>query len=33
MVSLVRDGRISDGIGRLIAELCRKRGCIHQLRT
>jgi hypothetical protein len=32
MVSFVRDGAISDGIGRLVAGLCRRRGCLHQLR-
>jgi hypothetical protein len=32
MVRLVRDGAISDGIGRLIAGLCRRRGCPHRLR-
>jgi hypothetical protein len=33
MVAFVRDGVISDGIGRLIAGLCPKRGCLHQLRV
>jgi hypothetical protein len=32
MVKFVRDGNISDSLGRLIAELCRARGCTHQLR-
>jgi len=32
MVALVRDGAISDGIGRLVAGLCRRRGCLHRLR-
>jgi hypothetical protein len=32
IVALVREGAISDGIGRLIAELCRRRGCLHRLR-
>jgi hypothetical protein len=32
MVALVQDGRVSDGIGRLVAGLCRRRGCLHQLR-
>jgi hypothetical protein len=31
MVEFVRDGRISSGIGRLIAGLCRRRGCLHRL--
>jgi hypothetical protein len=33
MVKFVRDGSISHGIGALIAELCRRRGCMHQLRA
>jgi uncharacterized protein YjbI with pentapeptide repeats len=32
MVALVRDSSISDGIGRLISGLCRRPGCLHQLR-
>jgi hypothetical protein len=32
MVAFVREGAISDGIGRLIASLCRRRGCLHRLR-
>ncbi len=32
MVTFVRDSAISDGIGRLIAGLCRRRGCLHRLR-
>lgn len=32
MVRLVRDGSISDGLGRLISRLCARRGCLHQLR-
>ena len=31
MVRFVKDGSISDGIGRMIARLCRRRGCVHQL--
>lgn len=31
MVRFVRDGSVSDGLGRMIAGLCRRRGCIHQL--
>ena len=31
MINLVKRNSISDGIGRLIAELCPRRGCIHQL--
>lgn len=33
MVAFVRDGAISDGIGRLIAGLCPKRGCLHRVRV
>jgi hypothetical protein len=33
MVRFVRDSSISDGLGRMIAQLCRVRGCLHQLRT
>lgn len=32
VVRLVRDGSVSDGLGRLIARLCPRRGCLHQLR-
>jgi uncharacterized protein YjbI with pentapeptide repeats len=32
MVAFVRDGATSDGIGRLVAALCRRRGCTHRLR-
>lgn len=32
IIKFVRDGSISDGLGRVIAELCRLRGCTHQLR-
>lgn len=32
MVAFVRDGKISDGVGRLIAGLCPRRGCTHQLK-
>jgi hypothetical protein len=31
MVAFAREGRIGDGIGRLIAGLCRRRGCLHTL--
>jgi uncharacterized protein YjbI with pentapeptide repeats len=31
MVEFVREGAISDGIGRLIAGLCGRRGCLHRL--
>ena len=31
MINLVKRNSISDGIGRLIAELCPRRGCIHQI--
>ncbi len=31
MVAFVKDESISDGIGQLIAGLCRKRSCLHQL--
>lgn len=33
MVLLVRDGKVSDSLGRLIASMCRRRGCLHQLRA
>ncbi|MDD5556782.1 MAG: pentapeptide repeat-containing protein [bacterium] len=33
MVRFVRDGSVSDGLGQLIAGLCRRRGCIHQIRV
>lgn len=32
MVTFVREGAMSDGIRRLIAGLCRRRGCLHRLR-
>lgn len=32
MVKFVRDGSVSDGLGCILAHLCRKRGCLHQLR-
>jgi hypothetical protein len=32
IVELVRDASVSDGLGRLIGELCPRRGCLHQLR-
>jgi hypothetical protein len=31
MVKFVRDGSVSDGLGRLIARLCRRPGCLHQV--
>jgi hypothetical protein len=31
MVSLVQDSRVSDGLGRLVGELCVRRGCDHRL--
>jgi Pentapeptide repeats (8 copies) len=31
MVRFVRDGTTSDGIGRVIARLCRQHGCLHQV--
>jgi hypothetical protein len=31
MVKLVRDGSVSDGLGRLFARLCPRRACLHQL--
>ena len=33
MVRFVRDGSVSDGLGRLIGELCPVPGCLHMLRT
>lgn len=33
MVRLVRDGSVSDGLGRVVAALCRRRGCVHQIRS
>jgi len=32
IVEFVRDARMSDGLGRLVSELCPRRGCLHQLR-
>lgn len=32
IAAFMREGAISDGIGGLIAELCRRRGCLHRLR-
>lgn len=32
MVKFVRNGSISDGLGRLVAGLCPRRGCMHQIR-
>lgn len=32
MVRFVRDGSVSEGLGRVVASLCRRRGCVHQLR-
>ena len=31
IVKFVRDGSVSDGLGRILARLCRRRGCLHQL--
>ena len=31
MVRFVRDSSVSDGLGQVIARLCRQSGCIHQL--
>jgi hypothetical protein len=33
MVAFVRDGRVTDSLGRLIASMCRRRGCLHQVRA
>jgi hypothetical protein len=33
MVEFVRDSAVSDGIGRLLADVCPRRGCMHQLRS
>jgi len=33
LVRFVRDGAVGDGIGRMVAHLCRRRGCMHQLRS
>lgn len=33
MVAFVRDSRVSDSLGRLIASMCRRRGCVHQIRV
>lgn len=30
LVKMVRDGSVSDGIGRMIGEICARRGCTHQ---
>lgn len=32
VVAFVREACIIDGIGRLIARLCPRRGCLHRLR-
>lgn len=32
MVKFVRDGSVSDELGRVLARLCRRRACLHQLR-
>lgn len=31
MVKFVCDGSVSDGLGRILSRLCRRRGCLHQL--
>lgn len=33
MVSFVRDGKVSDSLGRAIAPICRRRACVHQVRS
>jgi hypothetical protein len=33
IVSYVRDGKVSDSLGRVIAPMCRRRGCTHQVRV
>jgi len=33
MVNFIKNGVVSDGIGGLIAGLCKRRGCLHQLAT
>jgi hypothetical protein len=33
MVSFVRDSKVSDSLGRMIAPICRRRGCVHQLKS
>lgn len=33
MVKFVRDGSVSDALGRVVSRLCRIRGCTHQLKT
>ena len=33
LVRFVRDGSVSDGVGRMVAQLCRRRGCLHQLHS
>ena len=33
MVHFVRDSKISDSLGRMIAPMCRQRGCMHQLKS
>jgi len=31
IVRFVRDARISSGVGKLLSEICRRKGCLHQL--
>lgn len=33
MVAFVRDVKVSDALGSMIAPMCRRRGCVHQIRT
>ncbi|RJO66806.1 MAG: hypothetical protein C4523_11225 [Myxococcales bacterium] len=33
MVRFACNGNVSNGLGRVIASLCRRRGCMHQLRS
>ena len=31
IIAFVRDGRVSDGLGRVVAALCRRQGCLHRV--
>ena len=31
MVAFVRDAKVSDALGSMIAPMCRRRGCVHQI--
>jgi Pentapeptide repeats (9 copies) len=33
IVGFMRDGKITDSLGRMIAPICRRRGCLHQLKS